>query len=51
MSLFQNSVSFEKGFRRTGFKAGFSAKTKVAFPKTGVLEKPQITKLATEYEK
>ena len=33
MSLFQNSVSFGKDFRKTSFKAGFSFKSKVAFPK------------------
>ena len=43
-SLFQNSVSFGKGFRKTGFKADFSEKSKVAFPKTEVLEKPQTVK-------
>ena len=43
LSLFQNSVSFEKGFRKTFLKAGFSAKSKVAFPKTEVLEKPHLT--------
>jgi hypothetical protein len=37
-SLFQNSVSFEKGFRKTGIEAGFSSKSKVDFPKTEVLE-------------
>jgi len=41
-SLFQNLVSFGKGFRKTVQKAGFSAKSKVAFPKTEVLEKPLI---------
>jgi len=39
-SLFQNSVSFERGLRKTSFSAGFSYKSKVAFPKTEVLEKP-----------
>ena len=33
LSLFQNSVSFEKGFRKTVFGAGFSIKSKVAFSK------------------
>ena len=42
MSLFQNSVSFGKGFRRTVQKAGSSAKSKVAFQKTEVLEKLRI---------
>jgi phosphoribosylformylglycinamidine synthase len=42
MSLFQNSVSFGKGFRKTDLKAGFSVKSKVAFPRTEVLEKPHI---------
>jgi hypothetical protein len=42
MSLFQNSVSFEKGFRKTGILAGFLCKSKVAFSKTEVLKKPQL---------
>jgi len=42
LSLSQNFVSFEKGSRKTGFKAGFSSKSKVDFPKTEVLENPQI---------
>jgi hypothetical protein len=42
LSLFQNSVSFEKGFRKIGFKADFSSKSKVDFPKTEVLENPQF---------
>jgi len=42
MSLFQNSVSFEKGFRKTVQKTSFSFKSKVDFPKTEVLENPQI---------
>ena len=40
MSLFQNSVGFRKGFRKTDLKAGFSVKSKVAFQKTEVLKKP-----------
>jgi len=32
MSLFQNSVSFGKGFRKTVLKDDFSFKYKVAFP-------------------
>ena len=39
MSLFQNSVSFGKGFRKTVLKDSFSFKSKVAFPKAEVLEK------------
>jgi hypothetical protein len=47
LSLFQNSIepkvrSFEKGFRKTDFIAGFSSKSKVDFPKTEVLENPQL---------
>jgi hypothetical protein len=44
-SLFQNSVSFGKGSRKTGLKAGFSYKSKVDFPKTEVLENPKWSKL------
>jgi len=45
-SLFQNSVSFGKGFGKSVLKGAFSFKFKVAFPKTRtcgskVLEKPQ----------
>jgi hypothetical protein len=42
MSHFQNSVSFGNGFRKTVQKASFSIKSRVAFPKTEFLEKPQI---------
>ena len=42
MSHFQNSVSFENGFGKTGLKAGFSPKSMVAFSKTEVLKKTQI---------
>ena len=42
LSLFQNSVSFEKGFRKTVQMASFSVKSKVDFPKTEVLENPLI---------
>jgi len=44
MSHFQNSVSFENGFRKPILKAGFSFNSKVAFSKTEVLKKPQIKK-------
>jgi hypothetical protein len=40
VSLFQNSVSFGKGFGKSGKKPAFSSKSKVAFPKTEVLGKP-----------
>jgi len=43
MSLFQNSVSFEKGSGKTVLKASFSFKSKVGFPKTEVLENPPIS--------
>ena len=43
-SLFQNSVSFGKGFRKSVLKGAFSFKSKVAFPKTEVLEKPHNIK-------
>jgi predicted helicase len=39
----QNSVSFENGSGKTSQKSGFSTKSKVAFSKTEVLKKPQIT--------
>ena len=42
MSHFQNSVSFGNGFGKTSLTTGFSIKSKVAFPKTEVLEKPRI---------
>jgi len=42
VSLFQNSVSFEKGSGKTVLKASFSFKSKVDFPKTEVLENPQV---------
>jgi hypothetical protein len=42
MNLFQNSVSFEKGFGKTVQKASFSVKSKVDFPKAEVLENFQI---------
>jgi len=42
MSLFQNSVSFEKGSGKTVLKASFSFKTNVDFPKIEVLENPHI---------
>ena len=42
LNHFQNSVSFENGFGKTGFKAGFSPKSMVAFSKTEVLKKPHL---------
>jgi len=42
LSHFQNSVSFGNGFGKTSLTTGFSTKSKVAFPKTEVLEKPQL---------
>nr|AGS54158.1 hypothetical protein [uncultured bacterium contig00051] len=42
MSFFQNSVSFGKSFLKSGLKPAFSYKSKVAFPKTEVLEKPHL---------
>jgi hypothetical protein len=44
LSLFQNSVSFGKGFGKTVQKANFSTKSRVDFPKTEVLENPHIKK-------
>jgi hypothetical protein len=40
--LSQNSVSFGKGYGESSLKPTFSAKSKVAFPKTEVLGKPQV---------
>jgi len=42
LSHFQNSVSFENGFRKTALSDSFSFKSKVDFPKTEVLENPQL---------
>jgi len=42
MCLFQNSVSFGKGTGKTVQEDSFSIKTKVDFPKTEVLENPQM---------
>jgi hypothetical protein len=39
-SLSQNSVSFGKGFGKSGLNAAFSSKSEGAFPKTEVLGKP-----------
>jgi len=39
LSHFQNSVSFGNGFGKTVLKPVFPCKSKVAFPKTEVLEK------------
>jgi len=49
LSLFQNSVSFGKGFRKTVLKNGFSFKSKEAFPKTEVLEKPYLINIKKFY--
>jgi hypothetical protein len=46
LSHFKNSVCCGNGFGKTSFLAGFSAKSKVAFPKTGVLEKPLLALLS-----
>ena len=45
VSHFQNSVSFGNGFGKTSLTTGFSTKSKVAFPKTEVLEKPHVVKI------
>jgi hypothetical protein len=42
MRLFQNSVGFETGFRKSGPRPVFSLKSKVAVPKTEVLEQPHM---------
>jgi multiple sugar transport system permease protein len=42
MSYSQNSVSFGNGFGKSGQKSAFPSKSKVAFPKTGVLGKPRM---------
>jgi hypothetical protein len=43
LSLSQNPVSFGKGYGESGLKPIFSAKSKVAFPKTEVLGKPLLS--------
>jgi hypothetical protein len=45
MSRFQNSVSFGTGFGKNGLEAVFSSTSKVAVPKSGILEPPQILEL------
>ena len=42
LSLFQNSVSFGTSFGKIGLLADFSHKSKVAVPKTEILEQPQV---------
>jgi len=47
VSFFQNSFSFVKSSRKSshrtyGSQPAFSYKSKAAFPKTEVLEKPQV---------
>jgi len=42
LSLFQNSASFEKGSGKTVQEASFSFNYKVDFPKTEVLENPNL---------
>ena len=42
LSLFLNLVSLRIGFGKTVQKASFSIKSKVDFPKTEVLENPQL---------
>jgi len=44
LSLFLNLVSLRIGFGKTVQKASFSIKSKVDFPKTEVLENPQVIK-------
>jgi hypothetical protein len=39
-SISQSPVGLEKRFRKSGPRPAFSYKSRVAFPKTGVLEKP-----------
>ena len=51
LSHFQNSVSFENGFGKTGKKTGFSFKSKVAFSKTEVLKKPQLSETQGDLSK
>jgi len=41
--LFQNSVSFVTSSRKSDLKFAFSIKSKVAVPKTEVLEQPQLS--------
>jgi len=42
LSLFQNSVSFEKALEKLFKRTIFPIKFKVDFPKTEVLENPQL---------
>ncbi|MCL2138433.1 MAG: DUF1848 domain-containing protein [Treponema sp.] len=44
LCLFQNSVSFVTGSGKSGLKPVFSYKSKVAVPKTEVLEQPRLIK-------
>ena len=46
LSLFQNSVSFETGFAKKRLADAFSVKSKVAVPKTEVLEQPLLGKVS-----
>jgi D-lyxose ketol-isomerase len=46
LSFSQNSVSFGRSSRKSGLKPAFSNNSKVAFPKTDVLGKPQLDKKA-----
>jgi hypothetical protein len=43
MRLFQNPVGFETTSWKSGHMPAFPCKSKVAVPKTEVLEQPQIT--------
>ncbi|GHV36402.1 hypothetical protein AGMMS49546_01630 [Spirochaetia bacterium] len=44
MSRFQNSVSFGTGSWKSGLKSAFPLKSKVAVPKSDILELPHMTK-------
>jgi hypothetical protein len=50
LSRFQNSVSFGPTLGKTGLKPDFSLKSKVAVPKSDILELPPLILIITTYE-
>ncbi|MDR1862980.1 MAG: hypothetical protein LBQ67_03565, partial [Treponema sp.] len=46
---FQNSVSFGPALGKSGQKPAFSPKSKVAVPKSDILELPQLSAAAGSY--
>jgi hypothetical protein len=49
MSLFQNSVSFGTSSWEIGLKPDFPLTSKVAVPKSDILEQPHIAKSGSEF--